>query len=318
MIIVNNQKYIAASFDNEEEIERVVIENAEYIFGPDSIMLPKSMIRSAEGSGTIPDGYAIDFASRRWFIVEAELSSHSVWGHIAPQVSKQIVAAQQPTSRNLLIEVVINRLRDDQVLKERIDEMGIPEIDIRKVLTEIMESRPIVGIPIDHVSIDLREWAQTLKNEVKLWIVRKLVDFKDPSAVLYEIPDEYRPVFDTSEDSDNSQISTYYDVSLSDLLEVNLLAPSQELVMTYKPRGTSTRQTFTAFVSEDGALVVDGRSYSAPSYAALYCIQKAGSTRNTVNGWISWKTQDDKWLADLRTNFLNNYKPSSDSLNSTS
>lgn len=304
MIIVNNRKYIAASFANEDEIERVVLENAEYIFGPDSIMLPKSLIRSADGSGTIPDGYAIDFASRRWFIVEAELSAHSVWGHIAPQVSKQIVAAQQPASRKLLIEVVINRLRDDQMLKERIDEMGIAEIDIRKVLTEIMESRPIVGIPIDHVSADLREWAQTLKNEVKLWIVRKLVDFKDPSAILYEIPDEYRPVFDTSEESDNNQIATFYDVSLSDLLEEKLLTPGQELVMTYKPRGASARQSYTATITEDGAIVVDGRSYSAPSYAALYCIQKSGSTRNTVNGWTTWKTLNDKWLADLRTEYL--------------
>ena len=57
MIIVNNRKFIAASFANEDEIERVVLENAEYIFGPDSIMLPKSLIRSADGSGTIPDGY---------------------------------------------------------------------------------------------------------------------------------------------------------------------------------------------------------------------------------------------------------------------
>jgi len=267
-------------------------------------MLPKSLIRSADGSGTIPDGYAIDFASRRWFIVEAELSAHSVWGHIAPQVSKQIVAAQQPASRKHLIEVVINRLRDDQLLKDRIDEMGIAEIDIRKVLTEIMETRPIVGIPIDHVSTDLREWAQTLKNEVKLWIVRKLVDFKDPTAILYEIPDDFRPVFDTTEEPDNNQIATFYDVSLSDLLEEKLLTPGQELVMSYKPRGASARQNYTATVMEDGAIVVDGRSYSAPSYAALYCIQKAGSTRNTVNGWTSWKTLNDKWLADLRTEYL--------------
>ena len=300
MIIVNNRKYVAASFNNEEEIERVVLENAEYIFGPDSIMLPKSLIRSADGSGTIPDGYAIDFSSRRWFIVEAELSSHSVWGHIAPQVSKQIVAAQQPASRKLLIEIVINRIRDDQSLKERIDELGIAEIDIRRVLTEIIDTRPIVGIPIDHVSTDLRDWAQTLKNEVKLWIVRKLVDFKDQTAILYEIPDEYRPVFDTSEETDSGQPVTFYDVSLSDLLQAGLLCSEEELIMTYKPRGAASRLTYVANITDDGNIMVEGRSFSAPSYAALYCIQKSGSTRNTVNGWTSWKTHDEKFLADIR------------------
>ena len=49
MIIVADKKFVAASFDNEEEIERVVLENAEYIFGADSIMLPKSLISSADG-----------------------------------------------------------------------------------------------------------------------------------------------------------------------------------------------------------------------------------------------------------------------------
>jgi hypothetical protein len=139
MIIIADKKFVAAAFDNEEEIERVVLENAEYIFGADSIMLPKSLISSADGFEIIPDGFAIDFSARRWFIVEAELGSHSVWGHIAPQVSKQIVAAQQPTSRKLLIEIVINRIREDGALRDRIDELGIPEIDIRQVLTEIIE-----------------------------------------------------------------------------------------------------------------------------------------------------------------------------------
>jgi hypothetical protein len=305
MIIVADKKYVAAAFDDEEEIERVVLENAEYIFGADSIMLPKSLISSADGFGTIPDGFAIDFSARRWFIVEAELGSHSVWGHIAPQVSKQIVAAQQPTSRKLLIEIVINRIREDKALKERIDELGIPEIDIRQVLTEIIESRPIVGIPIDHVSTDLREWAQTLRNEVKLWIVRKLVDLRDPRSVLYEIPDEFRPVFDSTEDVEDAQGNPYYDVTIGDLIDAGLLRAGQRLSMSYKPRGRD-RETYTAEISVDGNMIVDGHSYSAPSYAALYFIKKAGSSRNTVNGWTSWRCEDGRFISDLRAEYIAN------------
>ena len=303
MILFADRKFVTSTFDNEAEIERVVIDNAEFIFGPDYIMLPKSLIKSADGSGTIPNGFAIDFASRRWFIVEAELSAHPVWTHIAPQVSKQIVAAQQPASRKLLIEVVVNRVREDSQLKNRIEELGIDEIDIRQVVTEIIESPPIVGIPIDHVSIDLREWAQTLKNEVKLWIVRKLVDLRDPSEILYEIPDEFRPVFDSSADVPTRDGNRFYDVSVSDLLEAGYIRSESRLTMSYKPRGGDKR-CFEAIVSEDGDLVVADRSFSAPSYAALYCIQRAGSDRNTVNGWTSWKTANGELLADLRTKYL--------------
>lgn len=303
MIIIADRKFVTSSFENEAEIERVVMTNAEFIFGPDSIMLPKSLIKSADGSGTIPDGFAIDFSSRRWFIVEAELSSHSVWTHIAPQVSKQIVAAQQPESRKLLIEIVVKRVREDVSLKNRIEELGIDEIDIRQVLTEIIESPPIVGIPIDHVSSDLREWAQTLKNEVKLWIVRKLVDLQNPDEILYEIPDEFRPVFDTADKTPERNGIMFYDVSISDLIEARLVAPQSKLTMSYKPRG-GEKKIFEATVTDDGDLLVGERSFSAPSYAALHCMQQAGSDRNTVNGWTSWKTLDGKWLADLRTEYL--------------
>ena len=305
MIIIDDRRFIEASFVNEEEIERVVLANAEYIFGADSILLPKSLIRSADGSGTIPDGYAIDFATRRWFIVEAELSSHSVWGHIAPQVSKQIVAASQPASRERIIDTVVDRIRADSVLKARIDELGVAEIDIARVLREIIESPPVVGIPIDHVSTDLREWAQTLRNEVKLWIVRKLVDFHDPDSVLYEIPDEYRPVFDTTSGSEGSGGNAYYDVSMPDLLEAGMLVDGQELKMTYGPRG-GVRQNYSASVRADGNIVADGRAFSAPSYAALYYIQGAGSLRNTVNGWTSWRVPDGRTLADVRSEYLTN------------
>jgi hypothetical protein len=53
----------------------------------------------------------------------------------------------------------------------------------------------------------------------------------------------------------------------------------------------------------------EGKSFSAPSYAALLCVQDAGSSRNTVNGWISWKTAEGKTLADLRDTLLKTPTP---------
>ncbi len=102
MLLSGDKKFIQTPFQNEEELECVVAENYEYIFGPYSFYLPKKLIKTADGSGTIPDGFAVDLENRKWFIVEAELLKHSVWRHIAPQVSKQIIASQQTESRKLL------------------------------------------------------------------------------------------------------------------------------------------------------------------------------------------------------------------------
>jgi hypothetical protein len=305
MIIAGSKKFISAPFNSEAELEVVVQANAEYIFGADSLYLSKkSLIHTTEGVGTIPDGFVIDLASRNWFIVEAELGSHSVWTHIAPQIAKQTIAASQPASRRMLTEMVINQVKENESFRERFEDLNIEEIDIRRVLSEILEKKPIIGIPIDQVGPDLRDWAQTLKTEVKLWVVRKLVEFGNEGNVIYEIPEEYQPVLDTSPDQQASASGLkYYDVTMADLLEAKLLSEGEKLFMVYGPKG-GEKQKYEATVLSNGAIEVLGKTFSAPSYAALLCLQHAGSPRNTVNGWISWKTSNGKTLADLRETFL--------------
>ncbi|QDS99040.1 hypothetical protein [Adhaeretor mobilis] len=168
MLIINDRKFVLAKFDTEDELERVVVANAEYIFGPSSIYLPKSLIRTPDGTGTIPDGYAIDLDGLSWYIVEAEASQHSVWSHIAPQVAKQIIAANNPATKQKLIRTVIDRVRDDESLQDKFAEQNIEPIDYHQVLAQIFAADPIIGMPIDAVKNDLREWAATLKVDVRL------------------------------------------------------------------------------------------------------------------------------------------------------
>ena len=306
MLIIDDRKFVLTKFDTEDELEGVVVANAEYIFGPASIYLPKSLIRTADGTGTIPDGYAIDLDGRRWYIVEAEVSQHSVWSHIAPQVAKQIIAANNPVTKQKLIETVIDRVRDDESLQDKFAEQNIEPIDYRQALAHIFATDPIIGMPIDAVKNDLREWAATLKVDVRLWIVQKYVEFNNPQNIAYEIPEEFRPVFDASPDEarTTAQVARY-DVSVSDLIDAELISAGQRLVMPYKPRN-GEQKVYEAFVQDDGSLQVLGRSFSAPSYAALFGIQDAGSSRSTVNGWTAWRLDDGSTLADIRDRLLSN------------
>ncbi len=304
MIIFDANKLIETKFINEQEVEDLVMANSEHFFGPSSILIPKKKIKTKDGFGTIPDGFAIDLSSRIWYIVEAELAHHNVWTHIAPQVTKQLLAAVRLETRQLLTEILVQMVNEDSGTKEKFDDEGIKEIDIRKVLGDIFEKAPIIGMPIDAVSNDLREWAATLKNDVKLWIVRKFTQFGNPKKVAYEIPEEYRPVFDTTdrESQPQSGIKTY-DVSISDLIEEGFLEVGSELTMSYKPRG-GKQQTYIAKLEADGSLSVLNENFPSPSYAAIYCIQKAGSERTTVNGWMSWKTREGKFLTQVREAYL--------------
>ena len=62
------------------------------------------------GKGGIPDGFAFDFAKNEWFVIENELLSHSVWSHIAEQISRYVVSAQNPRTRRQIRDHVFTQI----------------------------------------------------------------------------------------------------------------------------------------------------------------------------------------------------------------
>ncbi|AQT67388.1 hypothetical protein STSP2_00532 [Anaerohalosphaera lusitana] len=94
-----------------------------------------------------------------------------------------------------------------------------------------------------------------------------------------------------------------YDVSVSDLIDADLLQVRQKLYFRYAPRGME-RKTYKAIVLEDGSITTLGQNFSSLSYAAIACIQDAGSERTTTNGWDAWKTKDGCSMAQVREEYL--------------
>ena len=305
MLIVDDRRFITTPFRDEDEIENVVLKNYEDIFGPDTILLPKRLIKSPGGSGTIPDAFVVDLLQQQWFIVEVELSVHDVWRHIAPQVAKQLVAATTADTRGTLVETVVDLFKEDASVRAKFDDRGIAEIDVRGIVAQIFDADPIVAIPIDTIGKDLKLWADQLKVEVRLWTIRKLVDFEDQSRVAYEIPDEFRPTVDTRRGTGGLSGITTYDVSLADLIDSGSLTEGQELTMRYRPRG-GEQHTYVAKVEVDGTITFLEERFTSLSDAALRGIKNAGSPRNTVNGWQSWAVEGGRSLHDVRADFLSN------------
>jgi hypothetical protein len=307
MLICKDTKFIKSPFNSEAELELVIVDNFEYLFGPTSIYLPKAKIKTADGVGTIPDGFVIDIGQIKWYLVEAELMHHSVWNHIAPQVTKQLLASQQSTTKRTLLELAVEQYQADPYTKEKFEDLNIAAINVRQVVGDILESEPIIGVPIDGLTNDLRDWARTLKYKVKLWVVSKFVELNNPTNIVYEFPEEFKPDLDTEEESKPQKTNTkiaQYDVEFADLVNARLLTVGEKLIMTYKPRNGQQKR-YEATVLEDGSLELLGQHFSSPSYAALAGIQDAGSDRKTVNGWTSWKNNSNKTLAELREQLLN-------------
>ena len=177
-IILDSKVFVKSDFRDEQELENVVKSHYEVIFNKDVVYIPQKFIQTSGGFGTVPEAIVIDFSTESWYIVEAELAKHGLWGHIAPQVHKQIVAAENPDVKQEIKKVALRKLEEKESLKKKLIERGIPEIRIHEVIEKILESKPKVVIPIDDVPADFEYWARTLSYDVILHIIEKCMEVK--------------------------------------------------------------------------------------------------------------------------------------------
>ncbi|MBT3879512.1 MAG: hypothetical protein HON76_10490 [Candidatus Scalindua sp.] len=206
MLISGKSKFVKSPFTSEDELKKMVIENADYFFAPSSFCLSRELISDKDGFEVFTDGFAVDIANRQWFIVNAALAKHNVWSHIVPQVVKQLVAAGQSTTKQLIIELIIQQISEDKNIMKKFNDEGYGKEDegvflneIRGVLGEVFGKSPIIGMPIDSISNDLRDWAETLKTKVKMSVVRKYVESGNSENIIYEIPEEDQTGQETTE-----------------------------------------------------------------------------------------------------------------------
>ncbi len=223
MLIYGKSKFVKSPFASEEELQKMVIENVDHFFGSSSFCLSKEVISKRDGFEVFTDGFAVDIANRKWFIVNTSLAEHNIWNHIVPQVVRQLVAADQSTTKQLIIELIIQQLREDSDIMKKFNDEGYGNEDegvflneIRSVLIEIFDKQPVVGIPIDSVSNDLTDWAGTLKSKVKLCIIEKYAEDGNPENIIYEIPEEYHTESDTAESEDKHSKSIEKDGTAAD------------------------------------------------------------------------------------------------------
>lgn len=236
MIVAGKNRYFRAPFDNEAEIESVVTEYAEYLFGSSIISIPKSKITTIGGAGTIPDGFVIDVESEEWFVVEAELAVHGTWQHIAPQISKQLTAVHSQGTRDLILKLAMELVKSDQNTAAVFAELDIPQLEIHGKLQTILKKSPTIAIPIDAVPSDLQEWARTLKFEVKIWVIEKYKSHNEQS-IFYSLPDENVPTLTTNTNKGQQSLVSRLSQPYQDVMEAGLIHDGQTVYLEYGPRG---------------------------------------------------------------------------------
>lgn len=287
--------YSKVQFKTEEEVEKVVVDNFKLLFGDYSILLPKFLIRTSGGKGTIPDGIIIDFKGSRWFIMEVERGVHDTWGHITKQIGKQFVAVMNPDMKNKITELCIAEIGKQKEFSKLLEsDLKIQQIRIHGYVQEILEKKPIISLPIDFSPSDLEVWAKQFN--VQIQHIEKYMNGK--GEVIYDFPG-----LELTQENESLK-TTNKSNALHELVKAGLLKVGDKVYLDYGPKGMA-KTHFEGKICSDG-IEVDGVVSSA-SISALRCIQKITPSRNTENGWKVWKTADgklleEKWKALLKLN----------------
>ena len=286
--------YSKVQFKTEQEIEKVVFDNYKLFYGEYSILLPKSKIVTSGGKGTIPDGIAIDFEKKCWYIIEVERGTHETWKHIILQISVQKAAVKNVETRTKIIAQCLSEIEKqknlESILKEK---LNISPLKLHGYIQSILEKTPMVSLPIDFASDDLREWANDPLNNVTLQCIEKYMNV-ETGDVIYDFPNM------EERQEESLPLAKKGDV-LYDIIKSGLLGVGDKVYFDYGPKG-KTKIRFEGKIRVNG-IEVDG-IISSPSISALRCIQRISPTRSTTNGWETWKTSDGKLLEEKRTAML--------------
>ena len=164
MLLIDGVRYDEWTPASENEFEQIVKEHAEDIFGNQSIYLEKHKLRTKSGIGSIPDGYVIVFGEQPyWHIVEVELSSHSLYEHIVPQVTRFITAIKNPSTQKEILDALYHEIDSDEFIKLRLKK-AIGTTETYKFVSDILSKPPTVTIIIEKHTEQLDEAISALAH----------------------------------------------------------------------------------------------------------------------------------------------------------
>lgn len=196
MLLIDGVEYELWTPPSEDDLERIVIEHAEEIFGKDCLHFEKQKLKAASVAA-ISDALVISFNPDRWWIVEVELSTHDVYTHIQNQVGRFIAALPHATTRQQVRNALWRDIDEDK-WKELTLEQHLKGVNSHKWLTDLIEQPPKLAIVIDKRVPGLDDAKDALKIQPEvvefLTFVRERVGLAVHAHLFEPLVKEEKPV----------------------------------------------------------------------------------------------------------------------------
>jgi len=158
MLLIDGVKYELWVPASEEELEKMVEEHSNDIFGEMSIYFDNSeVLKARSGIGSIPDAYVIALGNPpTWRIVEIELSIHPLFTHIVSQISKFVSGFRNPSSQNQIATALYDKIIGDDFKRLQL-RRALGSIEIHKFISDLISKDPVLTVVIERETDELAE-----------------------------------------------------------------------------------------------------------------------------------------------------------------
>jgi hypothetical protein len=305
-LLIDGVKYEEWAPPSEGEFERMVEEHAKDIFGEESIYLEKHRLRTKSGIGSIPDGYVIIVGDQpQWHIVEVELSTHPLYEHIVPQISKFINGIKNPSTQRDIVDTLYREIDSNDFIKLRLKK-ATGTTETYKFLSDLISKPPVVTIIIEKRTEQLDEAISALAHP-QIRVV-EFQTFTREGVGLDVHAHFFKPLYKPRERLKEKLISgteteegklKAKKVSFQELEKAGL-AKDGQILRFYHTRLFDNEQAQIVTSSNELEYKADGKLYSASELAKRLLIKHGFKhDEHGVAGPKYWKTEDGKLLDDL-------------------
>ncbi len=231
-------KFQEYKFKKEEDFEKEVVNNYKLFFGEKTIYIDAKKKMETKIGNVIPDGFLFDLTNiddPEFYIVEVELSKHSFYEHIFPQITK-FIGFINSQNYDTLITKIWEEVQSDKILKKQFGETK----ELYKFIKDTMANNCNILLVIDDLKQELNEMNsvyQEWNRLVKQICIKKHIN---KNETMYDITPEFKDIEDTylSEDVELQQTNEdFHLANKSDVvkciyskLKAKLLADNPNLI----------------------------------------------------------------------------------------
>ena len=207
VLLKDGVHYYLHQHQAESDLQRLVEQNIEHIFGESTIFLPGKRIgvpRGQKGAKGIPDGFVVLIKEKRWAIIEVELASHPIHDHIISQVSRFNQAWKKGETTKEMVDIFFQACKESKLIQNKFDKCGVKE-EVYHFLASIFKEDPMLVVIIDEMTPELDDVKENVKFDTR-WCIFRTYRREGLSELVPIF--EYEPIFNHEGSCQNDIIST--------------------------------------------------------------------------------------------------------------